>query len=208
MKSISTIIATLAVLTIMATSIHFLCKKVNELKIENKRVSQNIQNLTAGIKHYRTADSLKAARIGVLTLRASELEQYNSNLTKGLRAMGVRIKDVERISTQGIESAYRIVEMLRDSIKYLTNKDTGLADTVIIKYARYEDRWLSFYQEQIGNKIETQIKTRDSITIVQHWEPYKFLFFRWGKKNNHETIVNHNPHSEVKFALSIKIDRR
>lgn len=204
--SVSTALVAIAVFFIMGFAIYYLANKVKEQQIENKRVTTNFQNLRRGIVHYRTADSLKAARIGVLTMRIGELEVYVENLKNGLKSMGIRAKDVEQISMQSIESAYSLIETLKDSIKYLANAKTGQIDTVKIKYARYEDKWLSFYQEQTGDTINTQIKTRDSITIVQHWERYKFWFIRWGKKNNYETIVSHNPHSEVKCALSIKID--
>lgn len=188
----------------MSFSIYILSEKVTKLQIENTRVSGNFKNLSNGMNRITVADSLKAARIGILTLKVGELEEYNKNLKHGLKAMGIKIADVERISANGMESSYKIIEKLKDSIKYIQT-NSGV-DTVLFRYARYNDKWLSFYQEQIGDSIKTDIKTRDSIVIIQHWERYRFLFFRWGKKNSHETVINYNPHSEIKYAISINVN--
>jgi len=121
--------------------------------------------------------------------------------------MKIRLKDVEHISATNIESKYNLISSLRDSIKTIKDSITGNIDTITFQYAKYKDDWLNFYQEQINGKIETKIETRDSIVIVQHWTPYKFLWFRFGKKENKETFVNYNPHSKVTLAVSIKLNK-
>jgi len=200
----NTVIA-IAIALLLSIALYASIIQNQRLKVENKRVNNNFVVATNRITYFKTADSLKAARVGVLNLRVGELESYNSNLKDGLKAMGIRIKDVENISAHGITSAYKVIETLRDSVKYLANQQTGKIDTVAFRYAKYNDKWISFYQEQIESSITTDIKTRDSIVVVQHWERYKFLFFRWGKKNHHETVVTYNPHSRVDFTLSIDV---
>ncbi|HPW66095.1 MAG TPA: hypothetical protein PLS84_03320 [Salinivirgaceae bacterium] len=171
---------------------------------EINRQKLNFVALNEKLYHYKTANGQQATQISSLILSNKELKTYNKELVSQVEDLKIKLKNVQSISIKTLESNYNINSTLKDStvLVYDTLTKTVI-DTTKIKYTSYKDDWISFKQTQIDDKVNTEIKTRDSITIVQHWEPYRFLFFKWGKKKSKETVTNSNPYSTVTHSISI-----
>lgn len=171
-------------------------------KKELARHKHNFNALNQELTHYKTLNGQKATQISSLVLTNQELKTYNQELVNQVKDLGIKLKNVQSLSVKALESNYNINTTLKDSVIFVY--DT-VSQTIIdtVKHTYYSDNWITFKQTQINENINTEIKTRDSITIVQHWEPYRFLFFKWGKKKSKETVTNSNPYSTVIHSVSI-----
>lgn len=195
----------ISIVFVMGIAIYILTTQVVKQHKEINRQESNFVALNSEVVHYKTQYGQNAAQIKTLILNNSELRTYNTKLIDKVKDLNIRIKDVERISQTTLESNYNLITRLRDSIKIVRDTITNeIIDTISIQYSRFSDKWITFYQEQTGDNLKTEIQTRDSITIVQHWEPYRFLWFKFGKKESKETITNANPYSKITYAISIK----
>lgn len=173
-------------------------------KKELARHKHNFNALNQELTHYKTLNGQKATQISSLVLTNQELKTYNQELVNQVKDLGIKLKNVQSLSVKALESNYNINTTLKDSVIFVYDTvSQTIIDTVPIKHTYYSDNWITFKQTQINENINTEIKTRDSITIVQHWEPYRFLFFKWGKKKSKETVTNSNPYSTVIHSVSI-----
>lgn len=173
-------------------------------KKELARHKHNFNALNQELTHYKTLNGQKATQISSLVLTNQELKTYNQELVNQVKDLGIKLKNVQSLSVKALESNYNINTTLKDSVIFVYDTvSQTIIDTVKIKHTYYSDNWITFKQTQINENINTEIKTRDSITIVQHWEPYRFLFFKWGKKKSKETVTNSNPYSTVIHSVSI-----
>lgn len=173
-------------------------------KKELARHKHNFNALNQELTHYKTLNGQKATQISSLVLTNQELKTYNQELVNQVKDLGIKLKNVQSLSVKALESNYNINTTLKDSVIFVYDTvSQTIIDTTKIKYTSYFDDWITFKQTQIDTAVNTEIKTRDSITIVQHWEPYKFLCFRWGKKKSKETVTNSNPYSTVTHSINI-----
>lgn len=172
---------------------------------EIERHKANYTVLTEKIQHYKTKSGQQATQVKALILKTDELQKYNSSLEKQVSDMNIKLKRLESISIKKIQSRYRLQTRYYDSVRTIYDSvKKEITDTILVKVSNYSDKWITFNQTVEGDSVKTDITTRDSITIVQHWLPYKFLFFKWGKKTSVETITNHNPHSTIVHSVIIK----
>lgn len=171
---------------------------------EIRRQENNFIALNEELTHYKTANGQRATQVSSLILTNKELKTYNEELVNQVKDLKIKLKNVQSISVKALESNYNINSTLKDSVIFVYDTvSQTIIDTTKIKYTSYFDDWITFKQTQIDTAVNTEIKTRDSITIVQHWEPYKFLCFRWGKKKSKETVTNSNPYSTVTHSINI-----
>jgi hypothetical protein len=196
-----------AIFIVGIATIEILYTQNKKLETDNKRISSN-QNILINKAHqYRTSDSLNAYRVGILRLRYKELEKSNLSLKQNVIDLKIRLKDVENIAVINLSSQYHINSVLKDSLKVLLDELGQPIDTMMFQYINYKDKWVKFYQRIVDDSVSTEIKTRDSVVVVQHWTPYKFLWFKWGKKDHKETVKSYNPYSTVDFVMSVELDR-
>jgi len=198
------LLAFIAISAIAASKI--LYDSVVELQKDKDRLQNNVRITFETLQHYRTTDSLNAATIHILKLEKSELESTNSSLKRNIKDLRLKIKDVDRISAFNMQSTYNISAKLSDSSEIVRDSFGRSVDTISTNYVFYKDEWVDFRQRQYNGNAETSIKTRDSIVVVQSWDRYRFLWFRFGKKNHTETIKNYNPYSDINFAISVRVD--
>ena len=86
----------------------------------------------------------------------------------------------------------------------LSTGDSVVLNEVNDSLLTYSDKWIDFSYELRSRVLDWEV--RDSLTIlVTKVYKHKFLWFRWGKKGEEVYIVNHNPHSKVKYNRYIKV---
>ncbi len=147
----------------------------------------NCRVLTQRIVHYTVRDSLHAASLGVLTVRAGQLERQLASLT---RDMGVKLRRLEALSQTAAVTRVEFSAPLRDTVVSFDNGHVSLEGVV------GQDR---FYGRLIS---------RDTLTQVVWRVPRRFLFIRYGTRELRQSIVCSNPHTEIVYARSIRIEKR
>lgn len=205
LRRIGFIVLVIVAISSIATS-RILYNSVVELQSDKTRLQNNVRITFETLQHYKTSDSLNAATIHILKMEKSELQSTNTSLNRNVKDLKLRIKDIESISVFNMQSSYAISAKLIDSTEVIRDSAGVSLDTITTSYARYKDDWIDFTQRQYNGNTETKIHTKDSIVVVQNWERYKFLWFKFGKKSHRETIKNYNPYSNIYFAISVRVD--
>lgn len=169
---------------------------------ENQRLESNQRSLLEGIDHYRTADSLSAAGVEQLTINNDELREYNARLEKTCRDLGIKLKRMQGASTTATESELTVTMPLHDTI-YIKVNDTTPTKA---QHFRWDDNWTTIDGLIEGDSTTCHISNRDTITIITHRVPKRWLFFRCGTKSIRTEAVSSNPHTEIKWLESVKIE--
>lgn len=191
-------IGSLLVICGLAVSLYISCTRIGQYKAENHRLSTNQETLLADIEHYRTEKGESAVTIQQLTLKRNEFENQCKDLAEQVENMGYKIKRLQRLITYGATTKVEIQTIVKDSIVY--------ADT--LKCFDYADEWtrvsgcIGKNDTLIGN-----VEVRDSLTIIAHNIPKRFLFFKWGSKRIELDIINNNPHSEIEYSRWIEFTK-
>jgi len=171
-----------------------LCTAVAAVRQSHKEIARLRNNQTAlmsDVKHYRTADSLNAARAKSLTLTIGELKANNSQLADEVKSMGVKLKHLQSVS--GVQQV----------TKYVFQVDTVIVADTLQRY-EYHDEWLDF--TMTDGKVG--IETRDSLVIVRYQKQRRFLFFTWAKRTPEIAVENRNPNATIIGISEISVMKK
>lgn len=92
-----------------------------------------------------------------------------------------------------------------DSVKLQPPDSVMLANGAQPSEFSYHDKWVDFRFSASDSVLRYSV--RDSITTVVIREyKHRFLFWRWGTKGYHIKMVNHNPHSTLRYKQYINTD--
>lgn len=122
----------------------------------------------------------------------SELKEMLLEQKVLLKELGLKVKSIQSAQVTATEANYTIPMPAKpDTIRE--------RDTVQAPYY-YNDGWIE--AQAVGDSLE--IRTNDSLTVfVSKIYRHKFLWWRWGTKGYDVHIVNHNPHSKIKYNKTV-----
>lgn len=186
----------------LVVALYAVVSRLTTVKTENVRLSANQEALLADIERYRTKDGESAIKIQQLTLKRNEFENQCKELSGQVEEMGYKIKQLQRLITYGATTKVEIQTVVKDSIIYTPIS----VDT--LRCFNFADEWAQISgcigrnDTLIGN-----VEVRDSLTIIAHNIPKRFLFFKWGSKRIELDIINHNPHSEIEYSKWIEFTK-
>lgn len=186
----------------LIAALYITSNRLSETRVENRRLSANQEGLLADIGFYRTKDGENAAKIHQLTLKRDEFEAQCKELAGQVEEMGYKIKQLQRLITYGATTKVEIQTVVKDSIIYTPIS----VDT--LRCFNYADEWAQI-SGCIGRNdtLVGNVEVRDSLTIIAHNIPKRFLFFKWGSKRIELDIINHNPHSEIEYTKWIEFTK-
>ncbi len=169
-------------------------------KREKQRLETNQSTLLAKERRYKLRDSLNAVSIGVLTLKTAEFAEHFSVMEDMIKEMGVKLKRIENISQNAIQSNYKITTPLRDTIVIIDSSTVknGLS-------LQYRDPWIELKGTILNNRFTGSIVSYDTLIQVVHRVPRRFLFFRFGTKELRQEIVSSNPNTQLTYSRNLKI---
>lgn len=188
----------LGLIGILGAGIFFLNKSYQKEKKERLRLENNQRVLISSINQWRTKNGDLVARTESLNLKVWELERYNAEITAELKDMKIRPKDVDVISKVEIEQSKEVSIPIRDTSNVLP----------IVSSFSYSDQYtrikgtISTGSPQVLNMT---YMTTDSLTLIHHIQKKKFLFIRWGVKNEWWDIKNKNPANTITGFRVIKV---
>jgi hypothetical protein len=173
------------------------------LKRENNRLKQNQALLLKGeqvrMERRHTKDGRNALAIEALTLRVSELSKAGDSLLNVAQVLGIRNRRLEEMMRAAYQTQTPIRTVVRDSVVMLV---PGRTDT--LPCLSYSDPWLSFSGCLRADSFIGQIHARDTLDIVVHRIPRRFLFFRWGCKAVKMEAVGKNPHTQLTYLKYVR----
>lgn len=169
-------------------------------KEETKRLTGNQRSLLEDVTLYRTKDSLSAASVERLQLTNREFEKYNTYLKQQVEQLGINIKRLQSVSSTGVETKYKIITQLKDSVAF---RDSA----IILKCLELHTPYLDVSGCIDMNEFSGTILSRDTLDQVVHRVPYQFWFIKWGCKAIRQEIVCRNPNSRIVYSQYIELKK-
>lgn len=177
---------------------------------ENHRLKNNQTQLFApvGVEIRTTTDGKSVAETQALNVKVSELEASRDTLLNTVKILGVKNRRLLALAQAATASEAKIKAAMKDSIVYLSGKtDTlpGKVDT--LRCLRWHDPWLAVDGCIHDGIFEGSVTSVDTLDIVAHRVPKKFLFFRFGCKAVRLDVVSRNPHTKLTGARYIRVQK-
>lgn len=195
--SIGTIIVLLIALGL---SVRQLCFYKNETKIQESNISALIQS----VEQYRVQDSLQAASVSELQLTLNQYKQYRQEDAEIINSLKVDNKRLNSIITTQTESYYTGIAALRDSIRMIKD-ESGEVIEQPVKVAEIENKW-HYLKVVLSDSLEYELKTNESLIVVNHIVPKRFLWiFKFGVKEIKTDVVSKNPNTKKISVETINI---
>lgn len=188
-----------------------ICGVVIARQLRNvEMLEQNQQAYFRGMEHYRFRDSLSGASVQRLTLTIEELRTHRVQDAKLIKELGLKLRRVQSLTTATTQGSYSVQGMLRDSMVVIRDTIvTTLTDT--LQCLDYHDQWLDFsacIEKSDPRQINAQIVTRDTLVMVAHRLPRKFLFFNCGTRGVQLDVISKNPNSTIVHAEYLEFKKR
>ena len=92
-----------------------------------------------------------------------------------------------------------------DSVKMQSPDSVMLAHGVQPSEFSYHDKWVDFRFSASDSVLHYSVLDSITTVVIREYK-HRFLFWRWGTKGYHIKIVNHNPHSTLRYKQYINTD--
>lgn len=175
---------------------------------DNGRLRQNQAHAGIGFGTRLTDDGRSVAEVTALTMKVSELEAGRDSLLRTVESLGVSNRRLLALAQTATQTSAGVRTPVRDSIVYLPGKaDTlpGRVDT--LRCLRWADPWLTIDGCIRKDTFEGSVVSRDTLDIVAHRVPKRFLFFRYGCRAVRLDVAGHSPHTTVTAARYIRLQK-
>lgn len=185
----------LVLLVAMSAMVMRSCSLSSQLRDEKEMHLQNLTALTSEVRRLKYSDSVSAAQVSALTLRANDAERLCTQLRQDLKIMGIRMKDVA--------NATEVITVNSDTVFI------PLVDSIRVGHRLcydYTDDWVNFNVSLLPDTMALAYTIRDTVETIVHVQYQKrFLWWRW-KPQYKTTVVSRCPSSEVTGMTSVVID--
>lgn len=183
-------------------------KECYELMGESERTKENQDVLlhNGRVEIGRTQSGRPRASVQAITLKTSDLKRRPDSLLavnkKELKIKNSRIMAAATISTNtqvDVKAAIRPVT--HDTCSRILSGSYRPPD--VSQTVSWSDPWITLRGEIEGDSMQMHIESRDTLQMIVHRVPKKFLFFRFGTKGIRMEVVSQNPHSRLSYPRII-----
>jgi len=188
----------IGIFILIASLIVALNLSLNSLKRAKEEVRRHEQNervLQSDLKVIVAKNGDLVLRTEALTQTANEFKRYNSELTKEVKNLRIRLKDLQSATSVVIDTDIDTTIPIRDTI---------LLPDISARVFDYKDNFTTIHGV-ITDSVKLKYHSTDSLFIFHHIEKHKFLFIRWGVKAEWWDIKNSNPNNEIKGFKVVEI---
>lgn len=187
-----------ALLGSLSVSVHL----YNKMKADRDRLeeNQNIMLHNGKVEITQTATGNSHLSAPAVTLTPTEFKQSGDTLAKIAKQVGIKAKRISIASTAGTTMSANIVApIIKQPIATLpTLHDTitqYIPDT--LKCFNWSDPWITITGCVSDSLFQGTISATDTLDIMVHRVPKRFLFFRYGCKEVRMDIISRNPHTRL-----------
>lgn len=169
---------------------------------DRDRIKQNqsllLHNGTVEISE--TGNGNSHASAPALTLRPSEFKESGDTLAKVARQVGIKPSRISEAATAATSTSATITAPVWHS----PDTDSIPADSLhrpasLICFS-WHDSWLSLSGCVSDSLFRGSVSSTDTLDIIVHRIPKRFLFFRFGCKQVRMDIISRNPHTRLTYA--------
>jgi hypothetical protein len=170
------------------------------LRLENERLTLNVQTLAGEISFVKTQNGKLAAQTDLLILRTNELKTLFPREAKGISDLGVNVSKATQVSTTVVETQKNIITLIRDSI---------VNDTIHVKVFEYKDQWYQISGIAKGDSQRLKIHSTDTLTQVvfkgERIHPWLWVF---SPRKLQQRVSVSNPNATIKYSQLIQIQKQ
>lgn len=178
---------------------------IGELRAKNKRLQSNQEALLKECDTLRTENGMSMARVKQLELTANEFAENCTQLAEQVAELGIKNSRLQFLVHANSATAVRIDTITRDSIIYI--KEEGRTDT--LRCFEYDDGWVQANGcINKAGRLQADFVSNDTLLVVAHRVPKRFLFFRYGCKYIELNVTTSNPHTRLESARYIKFTKK
>ena len=179
-------------------------RECHDLGRKVSRASENqdvlLHNGKVGIG--QTQSGKPMASVSAIILKPSSLKHTPDSLlaatSKDLKIKPRRM--VAAIRTSSLATADIRAAITTDSIYDKIDKDSNVfLFTRSPQHVSWSDPWMSLRGTIRGDSFTARIESRDTLQMIIHRIPKKFLFFRYGTKGVRMEVVSQNPHTRLSY---------
>lgn len=175
------------------------------MKADRDRLKENqnilLRNGTVEIKQTNTG--LSQASVPALTLRSSEFRQSGDTLLQVVKSAGIKTSRISEAATAAAITSVEFNTRVFRTIVHDTIRDTvprSLTTLLPSRQLSWNDSWVSLSGTITDSMFHGSITAVDTLDIIVHRIPKRFLFFRFGCKQVRMDIISRNPHTHLTYA--------
>lgn len=185
-------------------------KECHDLRSEAERTKENQDILlhNGKVEIGRTQSGRPRASVSAITLKTSDLKRNPDSLLavnrKELKIKNSRIMAAATTSTTTkVDVKAAIQAVPHDTCSLLSGpyRPPDVSQTV-----SWSDPWITLRGKIEGDSMQMHIESRDTLQMIVHRVPKKFLFFRYGTKGVRMEVVGQNPHSQLSYPKIIMLE--
>lgn len=182
-------------------------KECHDLRGEAERTKENQDILlhNGRVEIGLTQSGRPRASVSAITLKTSDLKRNPDSLLavnrKELKIKSSRIMAAATTSTTTkVDVKAAIQPVPHDTC---SRSLSGLYRPPDVSQVSWSDPWITLRGDIEGDSMQVHIESRDTLQMVVHRVPKKFLFFRYGTKGVRMEVVSQNPHSRLSYPRII-----
>lgn len=183
-------------------------RECHDLEREISRASEN-QNVllhNGKVEIGQTQSGKPMASVLAMTLKPSSLKHNPDSL---LAATSKDLKIKPRRMVAAIRTSSLAIADIHAAITTDSTYDKINRDSNVLLFPRspqqvsWSDPWMSLRGTIRGDSFTARIESRDTLQMIIHRIPKKFLFFRYGTKGVRMEVVSQNPHTRLSYPRVI-----
>ena len=169
---------------------------------DRDRIKQNqsilLHNGVVEISETGTGNS--HASTPALTLRPSEFKESGDTLAKVARQVGIKPSRISEAATAATTTAADITAPVWHTTATATVSTDSLHRPDSLVCFSWHDSWMSLSGCVSDSLFRGSVSSTDTLDIIVHRIPKRFLFFRFGCKQVRMDIISRNPHTRLTYA--------
>ena len=189
-------------------------------KRESERLSRNQDILlhNGEVEIGRTPDGRATASSNTLSLGASELGRLDDSLLAVTqRNLGIKDKRVVAVartaSSMDVQVSAPIENIQDKALGNAVSTDSTCTSSnpggVLppLQHVSWSDPWVRLEGFIRGDTLHAKVESRDTLQMIVHRVPKRFLFFRFGTKAVRMEVVSQNPHTSLSYPRLIVVKK-
>ena len=196
------------------------CSELGALTDELSQAHRNEQALIDGVRHYRTRDSLSAAKTGALELSLADARKVIGEDLEKIKNLEIKVKDMKQAAKAAIRTDINLKDRMRDTVVYMpvtaSPEGSGYPECstdsapVVVRKMDVETKFHTVHAVLVNDSLGLDITTRDSLLIVETVQYKRFLGFLWKTKrikNRSFDVVSLNPNTTIEDFKVVTIEK-
>ena len=181
----------------------------SDMKADRDRLKENqillLHNGEVEIKQTNTGSS--QASVPALTLRPSEFRRSGDTLLRTAKAAGIKASRISEAATAATTTHVDFDARVFRTVVHDTLRDTVLCPASPLPALSWNDPWVSLSGTIADSIFHGSLTSNDTLDIIVHRVPKRFLFFRFGCRQVRMDIISRNPHTRLTYARYLQLIR-